>query len=52
VSPIGVLFVLLTAGLAAIGIYALTSGALLIAVAALVLSGWMASLAFAALRRR
>ena len=51
-SPIGVLFVLLTAGLAGIGIYALVSGALPIGVAALVLAAWMATLAFGALRRR
>jgi hypothetical protein len=52
VSPIGVLFVLLTAGLAGIGIYALVGGALPIGIAALVLSTWMGTLAFGALRRR
>jgi hypothetical protein len=52
VSPIGVLFVLLTAGLAGIGIYALASGALPIGVAAVVLSAWMGTLAYGALRRR
>jgi hypothetical protein len=52
VNPIGVLFVLLTAGLAGIGVYALVSGALPIGIAALVLSAWMGTLAFGALGRR
>ena len=51
-SPIGVLFVFLTVGLAGIGIYASVGGALPIGIAALVLSGWMGTLAFGALRRR
>jgi hypothetical protein len=51
-SPIGLLFAFLTAGLAGIGIAAIAGGALPVGVAALVLSAWMATLAFGALRRR
>ena len=51
-SPIGVLFALLTVGLAGIGVAALAGGAVLIGVAALVLAAWMATLAVGGLRRR
>ena len=51
-SPLGLLFLLITAGLAGIGIYALAGGALAIGIAALVLSAWMGTLAFGVLRRR
>jgi hypothetical protein len=49
-KPISVLFVLLTAGLTAIGVYAAVSGALVIGVAALVIAGWMGALALSTLR--
>ena len=48
----GLLFVVLSAGLAGIGIAAIAGGALPVGVAALVLSAWMGTLAFGALRRR
>ena len=51
-QPLGVLFALLAAGLALIGVAAVRGGQAAIGVAALALAIWMAWLALGALRRR